>query len=203
MKNFLLVFSLIFLLISCKNQEKEDETEDIKVIEQESDDNNSSERNSPLTPAESSGERVSDHEESAQSPEDPGNRKSETSSTGQISNGKYIKEDESDASCNCYCVEVVFTGESELCLRDNEIYINARFSQNGNTTLVYFSEPSERNTNEELPWEDFDTNSPIAKITSTTKGMELDWKGFSIDGELAVDYAIYGKKSLEGSYKKQ
>jgi len=31
----------------------------------------------------------------------------------------------------------------------------------------------------------------------------LDWKGFYIDGELAVDYAIYGKKTLEGTYKKQ
>jgi hypothetical protein len=33
--------------------------------------------------------------------------------------------------------------------------------------------------------------------------MVLDWKGFSIDGELAVDYAIFGKKTLEGTYKKQ
>jgi zinc D-Ala-D-Ala carboxypeptidase len=33
--------------------------------------------------------------------------------------------------------------------------------------------------------------------------MELDWLGFTINGDLAMDYAIFGKKTLEGQYKKK
>ncbi|HSP11281.1 MAG TPA: hypothetical protein VLO29_02040 [Salegentibacter sp.] len=203
MKNFLLIFSLVFLLVSCKNQEENSETEDIRMTEQESDSYENPERNLPNSSPKTSGNNEDPERETIDSPNDSNNGNSEPKITGKISNSRYVKTDENDADCSCYCIDVAISGQSQLCLMDNEIYINARFSQSGNTTLVYYIEPSAKNTNEDIPWEDFDTNSPIAEITPTAEGMELDWKGFSIDGELAVDYAIYGKKTLEGAYKKQ
>ena len=90
---------------------------------------------------------------------------------------------------------------SELCLKKDEIYIQARFSKDADGKLnVFYVKPSEKNTNDKLPWDKFDTNKPIAVLTPSGKGLELDWKGFSIGGELAVDYALYGKKTLEGTY---
>ena len=93
---------------------------------------------------------------------------------------------------------------TELCLSEDEIYINARYAQAGDGVNMYYVSPSNKKTNEDLPWKEFDTNTPIAVLSAGKNGnMVLDWKGFSIDGELAVDYAIYGKKTLEGTYKKQ
>ncbi|WP_372918211.1 hypothetical protein [Salegentibacter sp.] len=197
MKNFLLIFSFVFLLVSCKNQEENNEVEDIRLTEQEMD--------SYENPNSRSQSSVSNEDEEREPIENSDNAETgdyETETT-RISNDRYVKVGESDPDCSCYCIDVVTSGQSELCLKDDEMYINARFSQSGNTTLVYYIEPSAKNTNEDIPWEDFDTNTPIAEITPTAEGMELDWKGFSIDGELAVDYAIYGKKTLEGAYKKQ
>ncbi|MGM0932258.1 MAG: hypothetical protein ACQEWD_02305 [Bacteroidota bacterium] len=203
MKNYLILFSLVLLLLSCKNEENDKEAEDIQNTEQDYDAYENSDLNKPGSRSETSETNQTSRDNNMETPDSVKDGKNEEEALGRISNTKYIKVDENDAGCNCYCVDVVTTGQSELCLKDNEIYINARFSQNGNTTLVYFTKPSVKNTNDELPWEDFDTNTPIAEITPTPDGMELDWKGFSIDGELAVDYAIYGKKTLEGSYRKQ
>lgn len=207
MKKQVILFALALVLFSCKNQEKQEEnegTDDIQLTEQETEEYNNSDLNTPASQTETSANNEEDRDrENMASPDDIGDQNTEKEQSGQISNSKYVKLDENDSDCSCYCIEVVTSGQSELCLKQNEIYINVRFSQSGNTTLVYFSEPSAKNTNDELPWEDFDSNTPIAEITPTADGIDLDWKGFSINGELAVDYAIYGKKTLEGSYKKQ
>ena len=115
-----------------------------------------------------------------------------------------MKKDKPKDGCNCYCLEVNFSGNSELCLDEDKMYIQARFSKTENNNIkVYYIAPSGRNQNGELPWEDFQQDLPIAVLSPDDNGnFILDWKGFSIDGKLAVDYAIFGKKTLEGSYQK-
>lgn len=203
MKNYLILFSFVLLLFSCKNEENDKEADDIQNTEQDYDTYEKSDSNESDSRSETSGTNQNSRDSNMETPDSVKDGKNEEEVQSRMSNTKYVKLDENDSGCTCYCVDVVTTGQSELCLKQDEIYINARFSQSGNKTQVYFSGPSAKNTNKELPWEDFDTNTPIAEITPTPDGMELDWKGFSIDGELAVDYAIYGKKTLEGSYRKQ
>lgn len=202
MKNLILVFSLFLLLGSCKDQEKKNEIEDIRLTEQENDSYENREENAEDSRSETSADREGSRINKMENP-DSETTNAGTKTSGNISNGKYVKIDENDPDCVCYCLEIITSGQSELCLKENEIYINVRFSKNGNTIQVYFTEPSSKNTNDDLPWKDFDTNTPIALITPTTEGIDLDWIGFSINGKLAIDYAIYGKKTLEGSYKKQ
>lgn len=122
-----------------------------------------------------------------------------------VEGNRYLKTDQQqDTQCNCYCLELDLLGTTELCLVEDEIYINSRFVKSANEVQVFYAGPSERNTNEDLPWDEFDENEPVAVITKGSNGnLELDWKGFTIDGELAVDYAIYGKKTLEGTYAKR
>lgn len=123
--------------------------------------------------------------------------------TGQIT-GRYIKNDHSeDRDCSCYCVNIDFSGSSELCLSENKLYISAHFQKNGNKIDVYYDGKASKTDNKEIPWDKFDQSVSIAEIVpSQNGGFELDWKGFTIDGEIAVDYALYGKKTLEGTYKK-
>ena len=121
--------------------------------------------------------------------------------------GNFIKiSEEMDDSCACYCVDINYSGNSELCLAPSKIFINIRMAKSNNqTTNIFFVKPSPENTGgKDIPWSKFDTNTPIATITSNGNGeMELDWLGFSINGDLAIDYAILGKKTLEGNYKKK
>ncbi|MGY5848866.1 hypothetical protein [Salegentibacter sp. F14] len=201
MKKYLILLTLALGLLSCKNQEdkKEVESQETKQIDDGLTYPDSETTDSASKKSENDSTRPNDNRES------PGNingGKTQNETQASIDFTKYVKIGENDVNCSCFCIDIVSTGQSELCLKDKEIYINARFSQEGATTLVYFTGPSTKNTNEELPWEEFDTQTPIAEITRTAEGIELDWKGFSINGELAVDYAIYGKKTLEGSYRK-
>jgi len=121
--------------------------------------------------------------------------------------GTYMKiGDEKDSSCNCYCVSINYTGNSELCLVPSKIFINTRMVKLDNqTTNIFLVNPSSKNTEgKDIPWSKFDLNTPIATINSNENGeIELDWLGFSINGDLAIDYAILGKKTLEGNYKKK
>lgn len=124
--------------------------------------------------------------------------------SAEIQPGHYSRKDSKDDDCSCSCFELKMDQNSELCLKEDEIYIQARFSEAADGKVnVFYVKPSENNTNKDLPWDKFDTNTPIATLTPAGQGVKLDWKGFSIDGELAVDYAIYGKKTLEGTYNKK
>lgn len=118
--------------------------------------------------------------------------------------GQYIKNDHpEDINCNCYCLDIQMNAVSELCLKESELYINGRFEKDGNNINLFYSGKSSRTQNNNIPWNEFERTKPIAVISPTDEGLELDWKGFSIDGEIAVDYALYGKKTLEGTYKKK
>ena len=121
-------------------------------------------------------------------------------------NGNYINKDEaSDSGCSCYCINIQFTQPAKLCISPNKIYINARYEQTKTDTInVYYTSAVNSNTGgKDIPWDKFDTTVPIAKIAPAAGGeIALDWLGFTIDGDLAIDYAIYGKKTLEGTYKK-
>ena len=132
-----------------------------------------------------------------------------TSNTARTSNaaGTYIKiGEESDSNCNCYCLDLNTAGNKELCLVPGEMYITTRFQKNSDNSMdVFLVDPSARNTQgKDMPWKDFDRTSPIAKIVPQANGeMDFDWLGFKINGDLAMDYALFGKKTLEGQYKKQ
>ena len=131
----------------------------------------------------------------------PGNN---NSSSPQGISGIYLKNDHpEDGNCSCYCIDVKMNGTSELCLVENDLYINGRFTKSGKQINVYFSGKSPKTENTEIPWDTFEKNTPIAVLTPSGNGFELDWKGFTVDGEIAVDYAIYGKKTLEGTYNKK
>ena len=118
--------------------------------------------------------------------------------------GTYINTDHlEDNSCQCFCLEIT-TSTSELCLKENDLFINARFQQKGENVEIYFDGKSSRTSNDKIPWDKFETGTPIAVLSPEGNDlMKLDWKGFSIDGKIAVDYALYGKKALEGTYKKK
>ena len=123
------------------------------------------------------------------------------SAAGEIS-GRYTKEGEADEACNCYCVEVSLTGNSEFCLQPDRMYINVRFEKTANGYDAFYVSPSSKNTNKDLPWDDFDKDEAIATLQPTKTGLKLDWLGFKIEGQLATDYAIFGKKTLEGNFTK-
>ena len=121
--------------------------------------------------------------------------------------GQYIKVgEEADLNCGCYCLDLNFTSNSELCLSPDAIYINVKFEKvDSNLINVYLTDPSDINSEgDEIPWDKFDRKIPIATITSQPNGeLNLDWLGFSINGNLAMDYAILGKKTLEGKFKRK
>ncbi|MGY5847917.1 hypothetical protein ACW6QP_10910 [Salegentibacter sp. HM20] len=203
MKRFFIIPVLMLALVSCKNETDQnvtqvddiEQTDDFNIENQEGNDQN---RNSTGNPPSQNNQGRRDIDSSQP---DRANNSTRSGSTS----GKYTKVDESDATCNCYCLDVVEGGTTEMCLRPDEIYITARVEKGpGSEIHFYYTQPSSRNTNTELPWEDFDKNQPIAIMLPGENGqMDLDWKGFHIDGQLATDYAIYGKKTLEGNYKRQ
>ena len=122
--------------------------------------------------------------------------------------GQYrkIESGEEGIDCNCNCIEIDFDNPTEWCIDRDKLYITARTQKTGeNSAEVYFVSASrEIEPDRKLPWDDFDKDSPVATINFTPDGgAELDWLGFSTNGEISTDYALYGKKTLEGTYKKQ
>lgn len=113
---------------------------------------------------------------------------------------------EAGTGCNCDCLEISFTTPSELCISRDQMYVTVRYEKTGgNTANVYLVDPSNvENSEDELPWDEFDRKTPVATLDLQPNGtVVLDWEGFHINGELATDYAIYGKKTLEGTYQRQ
>ena len=195
-KLILITIGCFFILSSCKNQDS-DKNQD------------SSDKNS---------ESVTDIEKSAsESLTESGNNKdhSRTESTSKTNSkestgtieGLYIRiGKEADRNCECYCLDLNFTSNSELCLSPDNIYINVKFERiNNNLINVFLIGPSDINSEEDkIPWDKFDRNIRIATITTLPNGeLDLDWLGFSINGDLAMDYAILGKKTLEGKFKRK
>ena len=122
--------------------------------------------------------------------------------------GKYRKmvSDEPAADCNCNCIEISFEQDTEWCIVKDKIYITARSQQTGDNSadLYLVGVSREEDSDRPLPWNDFDTNSPIASIAFQPDGSaDVNWIGFSKNGKIATDYAIFGKKTLEGKYQKE
>lgn len=193
-KSFLLLLFIISSFTSCRDNETT--TTDDNPIE--------SETKFPPTPMEiSRNDTVTAGNETRQPHQSSG---SATQNQDLKSlTGKYIKQGRESETCECYCLDLTMDEVTELCLVENEMYINTRMEKNqDNTFNFYYIEPSRRNQNTQLPWQDFDRNEPIARLVHNSNDeLEMDWLGFTINGDLAMDYAIFGKKSLEGTYKRK
>ncbi|MDN3596539.1 hypothetical protein [Zunongwangia endophytica] len=181
--------ALLLLAFACKNEDKKDADIDSNEVPVESNERNVDE--------ESDINRYDNIDNLSDSIDT-----SKTNSTAGDISGRYSKEGKMDEACSCYCVEVSLTGNSEFCLQPDQIYINVRFEKMGNEYHAFYVSPSSKNKNKDLPWADFSKEDPIAKLNPTNNGLKLDWIGFKIDGKIASDYAIFGKKTLEGDFKK-
>lgn len=201
MKRLLIIASLLLSMMACKDSgnTKSDENSDqnSSEISTDADDEN-----------QTSGNYGMEDTSEASKTKNGDTVQSDATSTDSIDKtflaGKFIKTDHtSDSDCSCYCVNINFSGTSELCLSENKLYINARMEKSGDKINVYYSGKTAKTSNTEIPWDKFDTSVSIAEIKPEADGgLKLDWKGFTIDGKIAVDYALYGKKTLEGTYKK-
>ncbi|MUP41549.1 hypothetical protein [Christiangramia aestuarii] len=193
-KPFILIL-LIAALVSCQDSKKEQSETPINNTEkiQPKDELGSSAQDQPI--GENSDLKYSDEDTADDTSE---NRASVISGLYQN------KSHTDDVNCDCYCVNIKTNGTSELCLKEDELYIMARFQRQANNINVFYSGKSPGTTNKDIPWDKFETGTPIAVLSPESDGsLKLDWKGFSIDGKIAVDYALYGKKTLEGTYKKK
>jgi zinc D-Ala-D-Ala carboxypeptidase len=195
-----------FIITSCRNEK--DKSDDLITPDTEGtyDTGESPENDSPSSVSQNGSSDAAGGDEDPNGAGDTGESKDRGTGTSAIPEGRYFKDGEEDPSCACYCVEINYSATTELCLKEETIFINARMNRaNDGVVNIYLVEAASRNTEgDDIPWDDFDRNIPIATITPAANGeMELDWLGFTINGDLAMDYAIYGKKTLEGTYKKK
>lgn len=196
MRTLIILFCLTACLISCNNSSKE--KDDLSA------ENDSLEYKNDLGSS-AQDQPINVEEETPEEKKKPEGDRSENSNSITAITGTYLNTDhQEDTSCKCYCLEVATGGSSELCLKENEMYINARFQQDGNKINIFFNGRSTETPAENIPWDKFETGIPIAVLSLEPNGdLKLDWKGFRIDGEIAIDYALLGKKTLEGTYKKK
>ncbi|APG61270.1 hypothetical protein [Christiangramia salexigens] len=189
MRIFSIFICLLLSLTACNNSSKEKASTEDKVTSTQ----NEKAETSPTVESNGETER----------------KKNSASKVGKetsaiIKVGTYINtEHTEDLNCNCYCLDLNPGETTSLCLVKDKMYINAKVTRSGNNINLYFSEVTSNTTDTKLPWDKFNKEQPIAIISSSPEGYKLDWKGFSIDDEIAVEYALYGKKTLEGTYKKK
>lgn len=192
----LYILLLLMMITSCKDQEKQRNDRDSGTVNARQKDTAGS---ADLPPGNIQRER-----DAVQTKRDtiPTRQDRETHSF----EGRYTKTETKDTSgsCTCNCIEVSFATPTQLCIDPDGLTILARIEETSNTTAeIYLTGPEEETSEQDLPWDDFDRDIPIAILDLQQDGtLELDWIGFSTDGELAVDYAIYGKKTLEGTYER-
>jgi len=124
--------------------------------------------------------------------------------SGELPNGTYINTENEDADTGCNMLMLNYSAPTSLCIDKEGITISVNYKKNGQNTEVFFNGLVENKSDKKIPFNTFDKNVPIAVITQkTNNSLTLDWKGFSVNGDLAIDYAILGKKNLEGDFKKQ
>lgn len=133
-----------------------------------------------------------------------------TLDTTTLLSGIFIRSDDGKegGNCQCNCVDINFSQQTILCIDEKSgLSIEASFEKASDGSLnIFYVRPQNKEgiVGGKIPWDKFDTGVPIATIDySSGDTFKLDWKGFTIDGEIAVDYAIYGKKNLEGNYVKK
>ena len=117
-----------------------------------------------------------------------------------------VNEDGISGSCNCDCLTIDFSSPQSLCIDKGsglKIQVNYKKLNNGKVAMYLFEGKGGTKVLKKIPWEKFDKTKPLAKINFTDKNhFTLDWIGFTLDDEVAVDYAILGKKNLEGDFQK-
>jgi hypothetical protein len=180
---FILAFSIAFL--GCKDDPKHEADRNIIKTDTMSDDSDSI-----------AGNYGDSDENVTEKPTKP-----------DILTGVFIRSDNESGTCECNCVDVNFMQPTELCLdKKSGLSIMAKFKRMPDGSLsIYYQQPKHEGgvINKKIPWDKFDKTKPIAVISySENNAFDLDWIGFTMDGELAIDYAIYGKKNLEGNYRK-
>ena len=112
--------------------------------------------------------------------------------------------DNVDAVNGCNSLDLNFNTPTPLCIDKNGIVISVRYIRQGNTVEMRYNSLVSNGTKKEIPFETFDKTTSLALITLSPNGfLKLDWKGFTINNDLATDYAILGKKNLEGTFKKK
>ena len=189
MKNYIFILLLIFS-VSCQDNKDDKQADQVKLMEKE------------LPPGDIQEERAA-----VQTP-DQAEESDEEANPIVATNGRYRKVESGEATsdCNCRCVDIVYDKPTEWCIVKDEVYITARSKKTGeNSAELYFVNASRDDSPDRgIPWDEFDTGTPIASIDFQPDGTaEVDWIGFSVNGEVATDYAIYGKKTIEGTYKKE
>jgi len=120
--------------------------------------------------------------------------------------GQFMKADASNnTNCNCNCLDIDFDVIKNLCIDEKSgISIQVEYRNTSNKIeMIYLNGKGNIEEKNPIPWSDFDKNSVVAEITPNGNQIQLDWKGFTINNELATDYAILGKKNLEGNYKRK
>src|SRR5690606_22002014 len=209
LKSFLSIIFCFILLTSCRDKQSTEETDTLNMEENEFStiDRDTSSDTDDQEGARQDRDTVGQSGVSTNSKVDePGDISTTRPNTGKSFTGQYIKiGNEDDSACACYCLDLS-AGNTELCLIEGDMFIKARLQKNSDNSFdVFLVEPSTRNIQgKDIPWQDFDRNSAIATIKLASNGeLELDWLGFKINGDIAVDYAILGKKTLEGKYKKK
>ncbi len=118
-----------------------------------------------------------------------------------------MDDDKTDLDCDCNCLNINLAQTQTLCIdKESNINIEVKFKEGKESDIaVYFvSGSGNMEGQKDIPWEDFDKNSVLATIDfSSPDSFDLDWKGFTQNGEIAIDYAVLGKKNLEGKYKRK
>jgi len=209
MKNIPIVLIVCVLFFtSCKDENKNEEVDsEDETSETYENTNIDEDQDETSTTSEMYASDDAELKETPVEPIDTGKPSTSTKPAAAISTGNFIKVgEELDNSCACYCINVNYSSNSELCLTPSKMYINIRMAKAGNqVSNVFLVNPSAKNSEgKDIPWDKFDKNTPIATLTSKPNGeVEMDWLGFSINGDLAIDYAILSKKTLEGTYKKK
>lgn len=137
----------------------------------------------------------------------------ENSATKKISakdfSGEFQRsdDDKESTSCDCNCLSIQMDQASKLCLDQEEnIHIQVKFKQTDapNLVMYYVSGQGKMEGQKDIPWSDFDTDQALATLHFIApNSFELDWKGFMQNGEIAMDYAVLGKKNLEGNYNRK
>tara|TARA_B100000949_G_C14245081_1_gene435405 strand:+ start:433 stop:987 length:555 start_codon:yes stop_codon:yes gene_type:complete len=184
MKTIIAILSIL-LIVSCKSN-TEKENAEINAMPNES---------TSIT---------SESETGAQGSETSGNTSETTSTASEVNAGTYINLENKDAETGCNTLTLSFNATTPLCIDKEGITINVRYKNENGTTNMYYDSLESNTSDKKVPFNTFDTTVPIAVLTQTSNNtLTLDWKGFSVNGDLAVDYAILGKKNLEGKFVKQ
>jgi hypothetical protein len=211
MKKYYTILLITTLLFACKEDAKSDQNRALDKDKIEV-----SENSNPKTiPTSSENDRSMEMDSEMETMNEDSNEEAMAESdTKMVSakdyTGSFQRSDDEKTleNCDCNCVNVSLTDVSMLCVdKESNINIKIKFKKSSTSDLdIYYVSGSGKlkGLEKEIPWEDFDTTAPLATINFTdSDNFKMDWKGFMQNGEIAMDYAVLGKKNLEGSYKRK